>query len=298
MLKLSPASHLASPADTATYGEYPSAPGLDVPPGFRGRITDEGPFTARPFRYHVYGGRFCPGSHRIAIIRELAGLPDIVTMSYVDGARDGRGWAFRERNGPDPVNGFTLLREAYEASEEGFAGQVRVPALWDRLSCRVVSDDARAIGIDLATRFAHLGRPVVETYPAAARDRIEDVDRRLGATVRRGVAVRASAAERTALLEAFELLDARLARSRFLLGRVLTDADIRLWVTLVRYDAGPNAARTINPGLHVYPHLWAYARDLYALPAFRRTTDFAAFTAPDARLPDWNAPTDRAFTPA
>ncbi|BFU44699.1 glutathione S-transferase C-terminal domain-containing protein [Krasilnikovia sp. MM14-A1004] len=236
MLKLSPASHLASPADTATYGEYPAARGLDTPPGFRGRITEDGPFTARPFRYHVYGGRFCPDSHRLAIVRELAGLQDIVTMSYVDGARDGRGWAFRERYGPDPVNGFTLLREAYEATEEGFAGRVRVPALWDRLSCRVVSDDARTIGIDLATRFGHLGRAVVETYPAGARHRIEDIDRRLGATIRHGVADRA---HRAALLDAFEQLDARLARMRFLLGRVLTDADIRLWVTLVRYDAGP-----------------------------------------------------------
>ena len=69
--------------------------------------------------------------------------------------------------------------------------------------------------------------------------------------------------------------------------------DIRLWVSLVRYDVGPNADRRINPGLHVYPHLWAYARDLYAVPAFRDTTDFAAFTRPDGRTADWTMPACR-----
>ena len=112
MPRMSARTQLASPADISTYGQYVAPP---VVP-FGGRITPEGEFTPRPFRYHVYGGRFCPWSHRLAITRELAGLHDVVTMSYVDNERDGRGWAFRERYGPDPVNGFTLLREAYEAT--------------------------------------------------------------------------------------------------------------------------------------------------------------------------------------
>jgi putative glutathione S-transferase len=253
---------------------------------FRGRITEDGAFTARPFRYHVYGGWFCPWTHRIAIIRELAGLRDVVTMSYVDSERDGRGWAFREQYGPDPVNGFTLLREAYEATEEGFDGHVSVPTLWDRFSARVVSNDCDGIGVDLATRFRHLADPVIDTYPVALREQIEDLDRRFGPAVHQS-------GDRDTLLEALEMLDARLSGSRYLLGDRLTQADIRLWVRLVRYDAGPNARRTINPGLHVYPHLWGWARDLYRIPAFRDTTDFGAFTAPGARLPDWSSPTDR-----
>jgi glutathionyl-hydroquinone reductase len=299
VLKMSSKTRLASPVDTETYGEYRIRrdPGDPRPLlRFTGRITDEGAFTARPSRYHLYGGWFCPWSHRVAIIRELAGLHDIVTMSYVDGERDGRGWAFRATYGPDPVNGFTLLRQAYEATEEGFDGHVSVPTLWDRYGAQVVSNDYHGIGIDLATRFRHLADPVADTYPPALADRIEELDRWLGPAVNHGVAAaaRGDDAARTALLDAFELLDARLARSRHLLGDALTQADVRLWVTLVRYDAGPNARRGINPGLHVYPHLWAYARDLYTNPAFFSTTDFDSFTQPGADVPDWSAPTDRA----
>jgi putative glutathione S-transferase len=284
MLKQSPACRFASPADTAAHGEYRIA---DRTLRFTGRITEDGAFTPRPFRYHVYGGWFCPWSQRVAIVRELAGLHDLVTMSYVDGDRDARGWAFRETHGPDPVNGFTLLREAYEATEEGFDGHVSVPTLWDRFGSRVVSNDYHGIGIDLATRFRHLAEPLIDTYPAALAGRIEELDRWLGPAVNRRT-------DAGTLLDAFELLDARLSRTRFLLGDdAPTEADIRLWVTLVRYDVGPNAGRRINPGLHVYPHLWAYARDLYAIPAFRDTTDFAAFARPGARVPDWDRPADR-----
>lgn len=294
MAKLSQATRLAGPVDIATYGEYriPDTPGPLL--RFTGRITAEGEFTARPFRYHVYGGWFCPWSHRVAITRALAGLEDIVTMSFVDGERDGRGWAFRDQYGPDPVNGFTLLREVYEATEEGFDGHVCVPALWDRATARLVSNDSRGIGIDLATRFGHLAAPVIRTYPEHLREDIEQLDGWLGPAVNHGVgaAVRPGPA-RDALLEAFEQLDGRLSRSRYLLGDELTEADVRLWVTLVRYDVGPNAGRTVNPGLHVYPHLWSYARDLYTIPAFRDTTDFATFSRPGALLPDWSAPADR-----
>ncbi|UQU62092.1 glutathione S-transferase C-terminal domain-containing protein [Couchioplanes caeruleus] len=289
-----PAARLAGPADTATYGEYriPDTPGPLL--RFTGRITDDGEFTARPQRYHVYGGWFCPWSHRVAITRTLAGLDDVVSMSFVDGERDGRGWAFREQYGPDPVNGVAFLREVYEAGEEGFDGHVSVPALWDRVHSRLVSNDSHTIGIDLATRFRHLATPLVDTYPEHLRDRIEELDRWLGPAVNHGAgAATRPGPARAALLEAFEQLDDRLSRSRYLLGDALTEADIRLWVTLVRYDVGANAARTINPGLHVYPHLWSYARDLYTIPAFRDTTDFATFSRPDATLPDWSAPADR-----
>lgn len=275
-LRLSPASRLADPADPARYGTYRPGP----PPlvRFTGRITADGDFTARPFRYHVYGAWSCPHSHRVAITRELAGLHDLVTMSYVDGERDGRGWAFRATHGPDPVNGFTLLREAYEATDPDFDGHIGVPVLWDRFRSRIACNDAPGIARDLATAFRHLADPVTDTYPAALRAGIDAWESRLDDDL---------AGDRDQLLEAFEQLDARLSRHRHLLGDALTQADIRLWVTLVRYDAGRNAHRTVNPGLHVFPHLWRYARRLYALPAFRDTTDFAAFTVPGARPADW-----------
>ena len=284
-MRLSEKTHLASPVDVEKYGEYRTKPEVS----FFGRITTDGEFTARPSRYHIYGGWFCPWSHRVAITRELAGLHDVVTMSYVDGDRDARGWAFRARYGPDPVNGFTLLRQAYEATDETFAGHVAVPTLWDRFTAKVVSNECGAIGVDLATRFRHLAADPVDTYPEPLRDRIDELDRWLRPAVNEGAgaAARGSEPARSALLDAFELLDARLAVADHLVGDVLTEADIRLWVTLVRYDAAANARRTINPGLHVYPHLWRYARRLYQIPAFRDTTDFAAFAAPGTDLSAW-----------
>jgi putative glutathione S-transferase len=277
----------ASPVDTATYGEYrvPDTPGPLL--RFAGRLgTAE--FPAVTGRYHVYAGWFCPWSQRVLITRALAGLADAVSVSYVDDQRDGRGWAFRATHGPDPVNGFALLRDAYEATAPGFDGHVSVPTLWDRAAGRVVSNDYRTIGIDLATRFRD-DRPRTATYPPGLADEIEELDAWLGPAVNHGVSRAASdPAARRALLDAFAALDDRLAGRRYLLGDALTEADVRVWVTLVRYDAGPNATRAINPGLPAYPHLWAYARALYRIPAFRDTTRFASFTAPGATVPDWD----------
>ncbi|MGW6917721.1 glutathione S-transferase C-terminal domain-containing protein [Kitasatospora sp. NPDC054939] len=292
----------ADPADTARYGEYriTRAPGDERPLyRFTGRITEDGSsgFAAEPGRYHVYAGWFCPWAQRVTLQLALNGLSDVVSVSYVDGERDARGWAFRESHGPDPVNGFTLLREAYERTEPGFDGHVSVPTLWDRRTGRVVSNDFRTLGIDLATRFRRWGNGA-DTYPEDLRDAIEELDARLGPAVNHGVNAAAGTggaalAARSVLLDTFAELDARLAGRRYLLGDRLTEADVRLWVTLVRYDARSNHDRAINPGLAEYPHLWAYARDLYQRKEFTETTDFATFTTPGAVLPDWNAPVER-----
>ena len=114
--------------------------------------------------------------------------------------------------------------------------------------------------------------------------------RRGGQRRRRPVQARAT------LRRAFADLDHRLATSRYLLGNVLTEADVRLWVTLVRFDVGPNAGRDIVDGLHEYPNLWAYARELYPLPAFRESTDFASFAAPGAGVADWDEAAHRGST--
>lgn len=303
MPKLSSFSRLATPADARVHGEYRINRRPDDPRPlyrFTDRISDNGPagFTPRAGRYHVYGGWFCPWSQRVTITRALANLDHVITVSYVDNVRDGRGWAFREQYGPDPVNGFVLLRQAYEATEEGFDGHVSVPTLWDRATARVVSNDFKSIGIDLATRFRHLAEPLVDTYPERHRDEIEELDTWLNPAVNHAVGPAGRPGPdgeraRTAVLDAFAALDDRLASRRYLVGATLTEADIRLWVTLVRYDVGANAHRVINPGLHEFPHLWAYARDLYTVPAFRATTDFSSFSVPGAEPPDWSAPAER-----
>ena len=278
-------TRFATPVDIDRYGEYRVPDGSGPLLRFTDRIgTAEHP--DEPHRYHIYAGWFCPWSQRVLITRLLAGLDGFVTVSYVDGERDGRGWAFRRSEGPDPVNGFVLLREAYEATAgPGYRGHVSVPTLWDRVTGTVVSNDFRAIGIDLATRF---GGP--STYPPKYAEQIEELDGWLGPAVNHGVteAVRDPAA-RADLLSAFDRLDGLFADHEYLIGDQITEADIRLWVTLVRYDAGPNANGAIGPSLPEFPNLWAYARDLYRHPAFRATTRFEAFTVPGAKLPDWES---------
>jgi glutathionyl-hydroquinone reductase len=297
------APRYASPVDTATHGEYRITwtPEDDRPLyRIRGRISADGStgFAAEAGRYHLYSGWFCPWAQRITIVRLLAGLEDVISLSYVDGARDGRGWGFRERHGADPVNGFTLLREAYDATEPGFDGHVSVPTLWDRATGTVVSNEFRTMGIDLATRFRALADPVIETYPADLADEIEELDSWIGPAVNRGAhAARGAGPQaeqaRTTLHDAFARLDERLATRRYLLGDRLTEADIRLFVTLVRYDAGA-VDSTTHRRLDAYPHLWAYARDLYAVPAFRTTTWFPSFSTPSATEQAWRAAPDRA----
>jgi glutathionyl-hydroquinone reductase len=222
------------------------------------------------------------------IERALHGLENAVSASYVDNTRDARGWAFRETYGPDPVNGFTLLRDAYEATEPGFDGHVSVPTLWDRETGKVVSNDFASIGIDLATQFgAHANG--ADTYPARLRGEIDDLDTWIGPAVNRGIHAAAhDEAARRALLAAFTRLDARLADTPYLVGDTLTEADVRLWVSLVRYRGRVGELAALPP-LSGYRHLWSYARALYHLPAFRATTDFSTFTEPAAVLPGWEA---------
>ncbi len=283
----------ASPVDPTTYGEYrfTRALGDDRPTyRFTGRITADGSsgYRAEPGRYHLYAGWFCPWSQRATIQLRLNGLEQVVTVSYVDDRRDGRGWAFREARGVDPVNGFRLLRDGYEITEPGFDGHVSVPTLWDRATGRIVSNDYVTIGIDLATQFGHWSNGA-DTLPAARRREIDELDDWLGPVVNHGVGTASGTGEaadlaRRRLHDAFAELDRQLAARRYLLGDQLSEADVRLWVSLVRYD--PSA----EPGLAAYPNLWAYARDLYQLPAFRDTTDISSFPHAGVTLPDWDAP--------
>ncbi len=241
----------ASPADHATYGHYARTPAYP----FRGRVTADGSsgFRAEPGRYHVYAAWTCPYAQRVAIVRKLKGLEDVVTLSYVDDERDGRGWAFRAHRGPDPVNGFTLLGQAYEATRPGYDGHLSVPVLWDRLTGRIVSNHFPDITIDLGTQFDAWARAGADLYPVRLRPRIDELNAWIYAEVNTG-------ASRAAL----ERLDALLGEHRFLTGDTITEADVRLWVSLARLEVFD---------LSEFEHLWGYARDLYRRPAFAETIE-------------------------
>ena len=322
------AAAVASPADFETYGDYrvkapPRADGAFVRPlyPFQGRVSADGStgYPAEAGRYHLYISLACPWAHRSAIVRALLGLEDVVSMSVVDPVRDGRGWAFRDGPGytPDPVNGFTLLREAYQATEPGYDGHVSVPVLWDKQSSRIVSNNFPDITIDLGTQFGEWASPAYDLYPATLRPEIDALNERVYATVNNGVyrcgfATSQPAYESAvaALFATLDDLDQRLASRRYLFGDSITEADVRLWVTLARFDAVYVTHFKANlRRLADYPNLWPYARDLYSIPAFGGTTDFGHIKrhyygthpqlnplriVPAGPLRDWDAPQQRA----
>ena len=289
-----PVPSYASPVDYDTYGTY--GPGRGFNQGqafqrpryrFQGRITADGSsgYRAEPGRYHLYISWGCPWAQRTAIVRQLKRLGGVVSLSYVDDTRDGRGWAFRERRGPDPVNGFSLLAQAYEATEPGYDGHVSVPVLWDRVTSQIVSNNFPDITIDLGTAFEAWADTSVQLYPAPLRPEIDALNDHVYARVNNGPYLVAGATSRDdyealrhAMIATMDELDQRLAASRFLFGSQLTEADVRLWPTLARFDTGYNPLAGVSERrLTEFANLWPYARDVYQHPAFRDTTDFSAF---------------------
>ena len=237
----------ASPVDFATFGDYGDfrrkqpqpATGefvrpLPVPrPGHRGRLQR---VPGRAGRYHLYISWACPWAHRTAIVRKLLGLQQAISLSAVDPVRDGRGWAFREGPGHslDPVNGFSLLREAYQATEPGYDGHISVPVLWDRQTGRIVSNNFPDITIDLDTQFGAFSNGT-DLYPQALRPEIDVINAVVYETVNNGVYRSGMATSQEsyhdAVSKVFATLDdleQRLAGRRYLLGDAITEADVRL----------------------------------------------------------------------
>lgn len=292
----------ADPVDFESYGTiYAPRGGIRPAPmgddatayPFRGRISADGPFPAESGRYHLYVSYACPYAHRALIIRALKGLEDVVSISVADPIRDGRGWAFR--SGPGQTldtagNGFAYLSQAYQASAPGgdYTGRVSVPVLWDRATRQVVANHVPDITLDLATAFDGLAaEPGPDLVPADLTAEIGALDELVGTQLNRGV-YRAGFARSQAEYEAgcrgvFDTLDrleARLAAGGpHLFGERLTMADIRLWVTLVRFDVVYHGHFKLNRRRLIdFPALWSYTRRLYAIPAFGGTTDLDHIT--------------------
>src|SRR5258708_4715327 len=283
------AAHGASPVDFAIYGDYgdyreakskPDPEFVRAPYPFRGRITADGSsrIPAQAGRYHLYISWACPWAQRTAIVRKLLGLEDVISMTVVDPIRDGRGWAFRAGPGQslDEINGFSFLREAYDATEPGYPGHISVPVLWDKETNKIVSNNFPDITIDLDTQFGRWADPDVQLYPEELRAEIDEVSELVYATVNNGVyrcgfapSQQAYHAAVTDLFGTLDLLEAGRAARRYLTGPRLTEADVRLWVTLARFDSVYYSHfKTSIRRLTDYHNLWGYARDLYSLPAF------------------------------
>jgi glutathionyl-hydroquinone reductase len=283
---------------------------------FTDRITADGSsgYPAEPGRYRLFVSYACPWAHRSLIVRRLLGLDDAISLAVVDPIRDERGWRFPDH---DPVTGAVFLSELYLASDPSFEGRFTVPCIWDTRTERLVTNDFPNITTMLETEFtAHHREGAPDLYPVALRPEIDELNGLVYNTVNNGVYKAGFATAQDAYEEAFDALFAtfdrleeRLAGRRYLFGDHITEADVRLYPTLARFDAvyyshfKCNLRRLVD-----YPNLWAYARDLYSVPAFGETTNLdhikrhyygthphinPSGVVPKGPLIDWTAPHGR-----
>jgi putative glutathione S-transferase len=239
-----------------------------------------------PGRYRLVVARGCPWANRAMIVRRLLGLEDALSMGICGPTHDWRSWTFDLDPGEkDPVLGIHWLREAYEKAVPGYDRGVTVPAIVDIPSGKVVTSDFRRVPLDLEsewTAYHRAGAP--DLYPDSLRDEIEEVSAFVYHNVNNGVYGCGFATSQEAYDEAYrnlfswlDWLEDRLTTRRYLVGDTITEADVRLWPTLARFDAVYHGHFKCNRNkLTEMPALWAYARDLFQTPGFGDTIDFAA----------------------
>ncbi len=249
---------------------------------FRDWITadNSSPYTPADKRYHLYVSLACPWAHRTLIVRRLKNLEKVIGVTVVDPIRDERGWAFRDGPGhsTDPVNGFTFLREAYEATRPGFRGRVTVPVLWDTDTRKIVNNSEDDICRMFNDIFASGGpdlfpRDLQQEQPNLSEFIYENIN---NGVYRAGFATKQAAYEKavTALFDALDHLEKRLASSRYLFGNRIVETDWRLFCTLIRFDAVYVGHFKCNlRRIADYPNLSGFLKDLYQQPGIAETVN-------------------------
>ena len=237
-----------------------------------------------PGRYRLVVARACPWANRAIIVRRLLGLEDAISMGICGPTHDADSWTFDlDPGGLDPVLGIPRLKDAYEARFPGYPRGITVPAIVEVSSGKVVTNDFPVITLDLSTQWGEHHRDgAPDLYPEALREEIDVVNKRVYTEVNNGVYRCGFAGTQQAydraydrLFAALDWLEERLAGQRYLVGDTITEADVRLFTTLARFDAVYHGHFKCNRSkLTEMPVLWAYARDLFQTPGFGDTTDF------------------------
>ncbi|WP_083259696.1 glutathione S-transferase C-terminal domain-containing protein [Cellulosimicrobium cellulans] len=250
------------------------------------RITADGRdgFPVEPGRYRLVAARACPWANRAIIVRRLLGLEDALSMGLAGPVHDQRSWTFDlDPDGRDPVLGIERLQEAYFARDPEYPRGITVPAVVDVPTGAVVTNDFAQITLDLSTEWGAFHRDgAPDLLPAAHRDELDAVMQEVYTEVNNGVYRCGFAGSQRAYERAYERLwtaldrlEERLADRRYLVGDTITEADVRLFTTLVRFDAVYHGHFKCNRNkLTEMPALWAYARDLFQTPGFGDTVDF------------------------
>lgn len=253
-----------------------------TPDGSAGPSGDAG-FRAQPGRYHLYISYACPWAHRTLILRKLKQLEDIISVSVVHPVMPEESWVFGDYPGstPDHLFGSDYLYEVYQQADPAFDGIITVPMLWDRQRNTIVNNESAEIIRMLNSAFNDFGRADIDFYPAASRNQIDRINQVVYDNVNNGVYRAGFAKSQSAYQQAFQQLfdtlddlEALLSEQRFLTGNRITEADWRLFTTLVRFDpVYYNHFKTNKKRLIDYQNLWAYTRDLYQVPGVADTVN-------------------------
>jgi putative glutathione S-transferase len=250
------------------------------------RITTDGQngWPVEPGRYRLVVARACPWAHRASIVRRLLGLEEALSMGIAGPVHDVRSWSFDlDPGGRDPVLGIERLQEAFFKRDPDYPRGITVPAIVEIPSGQVVTNDFKQITLDLSSQWRKYHRPgAPELYPEHRRDEIDDVNDKVFKDVNNGVYQAGFASSQSAyehayarLFDRLDWLSERLATQRYLVGDTITEADIRLFTTLVRFDAVYHGHFKCNrQKLTELPVLWGYTRDLFQTPGFGDTTHF------------------------
>jgi putative glutathione S-transferase len=253
--------------------------------GFRNWVTADGSsaFKAEPGRYHLYVSLACPWAHRTVIFRKLKQLEEAISLSIVDPVMADDGWEFSDGPGctPDTVNGFRYLRDVYTAADPQYSGRVTVPVLWDRQTKTIVSNESSEIVRMLNSAFDAFTPVRTDYYPEPLRGQIDAINAVVYERVNNGVYRCGFAGSQAAYDRAFDALfstldelETRLDRSPYLVGEAPTEADWRLFTTLVRFDAVYYVHFKCNQHrIAEYPNLSRLLRGLYRVPGVAETVD-------------------------
>lgn len=257
---------------------------------FRDWVRADGstPFSPESGRYHLYVSLACPWAHRTLLFRRLKKLEDAISVSVVHPLMLENGWTFENPDGAercvgDEVHGATYLYETYTRANPAYSGRVTVPVLWDKERSTIVNNESSEIIRMLNAEFDALGDPAVNLYPESLRSEIDTLNAWIYPSINNGVYRCGFATTQEAYQEAFdELFEALdrvegiLAQSRYLTGDRQTEADWRLFTTLVRFDAVYVGHFKCNRRrIADYPNLAGYLRELYQVPGVRETVNFA-----------------------
>ena len=245
--------------------------------------SGNGGFKAEPNRYHLYVSLACPWAHRTLIYRKLKGLEDMISISVVNPIMGDKGWTFNSAEGviADPINSATYLYEIYTAAQADYTGRVTVPILWDKKTNTIVNNESSEIIRMFNTAFDEVGAVAHDFSPPELLAEIDELNEFIYPAINNGVYRAGFATTQNAyneavveLFNALDTVEGRLSAHRYLTGDTITEADWRLFTTLVRFDSvyvghfKCNLYRIVD-----YPNLWGYLRDLYQVSGIADTVN-------------------------